>query len=542
MTRWERSLVALQVLATDPKGLGGIALRARSGPVRDRFLEKANKLFPVITKLHPNLQVADLFGGLDLAGTLSAGTVVKHAGLLSRDNDALVLPMAERCPPQLSALLGAAMDDAQTAPLIAFDEGAEPEERLPAALSERLAIQLDLSDLSMADLSEVDPPVPQKARAVDLPDTLPEELIQICASLGIHSLRAPSFALRFARSHAALFGRNRVESEDIEAAISVILAPRATQLPMEQEQQSPEPQSDSPADRQEQEVSIPQDILLEAVKAALPPDLLASLSKGALTQTTGSGSGGTKTGNRRGRPLPARGKRARTDEKIDLMATLRAAVPWQSLRKTDRKKRTGAIIRPEDLRAKRYEEQSDRLLIFTVDASGSSAIARLAEAKGAVELLLADAYARRDHVALVAFRGDGAELLLPPTRSLVQTKRRLAELPGGGGTPTAAGLKSALDVAQHARRKGMTPTVILLTDGRSNISLEGKADRKQAASDSTEIARLIRRQGVEALVIDTGNRPEATLATLAHELSGRYIAMPRADAKGLSKAVSDELG
>ena len=100
-------------------------------------------------------------------------------------------------------------------------------------------------------------------------------------------------------------------------------------------------------------------------------------------------------------------------------------------------------LRADDIRLKQAQERSDRLLIFTVDASGSSALARLAEAKGAVELLLAQAYARRDHVALVAFRGAGAEVLLPPTRSLVQTKRRLAGLPGGGGTPLASGLAAA---------------------------------------------------------------------------------------------------
>jgi len=108
------------------------------------------------------------------------------------------------------------------------------------------------------------------------------------------------------------------------------------------------------------------------------------------------------------------------------------------------------IVRPADIHLSRYETRRDRLLIFTVDASGSAALARLAEAKGAVELLLAQAYARRDQVALVAFRGDGAETLLPPTRSLVQAKRRLAGLPGGGGTPLAAGLLAAGEMAAHA--------------------------------------------------------------------------------------------
>jgi len=79
-------------------------------------------------------------------------------------------------------------------------------------------------------------------------------------------------------------------------------------------------------------------------------------------------------------------------------------------------------------------------------------MSRLAEAKGAVELLLSEAYSRRDHVSLISFRGDTAEILLPPTRSLVQTKKRLAALPGGGGTPLASGLVEALKMAHQARR------------------------------------------------------------------------------------------
>jgi magnesium chelatase subunit D len=199
----------------------------------------------------------------------------------------------------------------------------------------------------------------------------------------------------------------------------------------------------------------------------------------------------------------------------------------------------GLAIRAADLRIKRFAETSDRLLIFAVDASGSSAMARLAETKGAVELLLAQAYARRDHVALVAFRGQGAELMLPPTRSLVQTKRRLAGLPGGGGTPLAAGLKLAFEVAAQARARGMTPTIALLTDGRGNIALDGSADRAKAEADAQRLARALR--GTPALVIDTGNRPTPGLRVLAGMLDAPYIPLPRADAQRLSAVLSAAL-
>jgi magnesium chelatase subunit D len=201
----------------------------------------------------------------------------------------------------------------------------------------------------------------------------------------------------------------------------------------------------------------------------------------------------------------------------------------------------GPIFKVSDLRHKRYEIGSDRLLIFTVDASGSAAVARLAEAKGAVELLLGEAYARRDHVALYAFRGTGSEALLPPTRSLVQTKKRLAALPGGGATPLAAGLAAAFQLALQERRNGLTPTLILLTDGRANVALDGSNDRAQAAADALMLAQKIAEAQIPALVIDTTIRPEKTLQTLAGKMRAHYIALPRSDAKSVSGAVSSAL-
>ena len=204
-------------------------------------------------------------------------------------------------------------------------------------------------------------------------------------------------------------------------------------------------------------------------------------------------------------------------------------------------KKTTLQIRASDLHIKQFEQKSDRLVIFVVDASGSSAVGRLAEAKGAVEYLLADAYARRDHVALVAFRGESAELLLPPTRSLVQTKRRLASLPGGGGTPLASGLEQGLTQAVSAQRRGMTPILCVLTDGRANIARDGSPDRKQAAQDAKDMGKQICAIGVNAIIIDTGNRPEPQLRTLAAVMDANYISLPRANSANISTAVSAAL-
>ncbi|NDH40295.1 MAG: VWA domain-containing protein, partial [Gammaproteobacteria bacterium] len=122
-------------------------------------------------------------------------------------------------------------------------------------------------------------------------------------------------------------------------------------------------------------------------------------------------------------------------------------------------------IRPDDIHITRFQQRRESLTLFVVDASGSSALQRLAEAKGAVELLLADCYVRRDQVALIAFRDETAELILPPTRSLVRAKRALAALPGGGATPMAAALDLTRDLAEKVGKQGTNMQYVLLTDG-----------------------------------------------------------------------------
>ena len=483
--------------------------------------------------------------------------MVRTRGLLG-GSAVLVMPMAERVKPGLAARLASALDTKSGLSLIALDEGAEPEETLPRALADRLAIHLDLADQCLSDAPELalDPADLAEAAKllphVTLPDGAIAELTEVAARLGIASLRAPLQALAVARASAALSGEDRVESADLTLAVELVLAPRATQIPASQDS-PPEPQAPDPppapetqpdhAKDQDQIDLPPIEMLLEAAKAMLPPDLLARLQAGRASRRApgATGTGAAKKGNRRGRPLASRPGRMGGDARVDLVATLRAAAPWQAMRRAASDQPDRLHIRMSDIRLRQFQETSDRAIIFVVDASGSAAMARLAEAKGAIELLLGEAYARRDHVALVAFRGDGSEVLLPPTRSLVQTKRRLAQLPGGGGTPLAAGLRAALELAIMAQAKGMTPSVALLTDGRANVDLAGIANRVQAGLDATAMARAIRARGWPAIVIDTGLRPTGGLDVLARDMGAPYLPLPRADARTLSAAVDASL-
>lgn len=552
MTPWGRAITALRLLSADPAGLGGIALHARSGPARDAFIAllPTNRM-----RLHPALSLDALEGGIDVAASLADGTLVQHRGLLDQSDQMLILSMAERAPAEFVALLSARLDRGDTAGVIALDESAEEDEAPHPALMDRLAFHISLDGLGRHDLED-DDAMPETASArpqvskVTASDAALDELVTLASALGITSLRAPLFALHAAKANAALNRRFSVEYDDVLIAAELVLAPRATRLP---EPPPTEAQPDEPQQTEQRDdngenqsnpdhIDIPQEILLEAIKTALPTDLLTKTDSTQTRSGSGSGAGQKRTGNRRGRPLPARDGAPRGSQpRVDMIATMRAAVPWQPLRRAQQPDRMGPIIHPRDLRYKRYEELSDRLLIFAVDASGSAALARLAEAKGAIELLLAEAYARRDHVALVSFRGDAAEVLLPPTRSLVRTKRQLAALPGGGGTPLAAGLRAGFEIAQTTGRKGLSPVLIILTDGRSNVALDGSADRQKAAQDAKDIARHIAAAQVQSIVIDTGRRAAPTLRDLATSLRGRYVALPRANAQSLSDTITTAL-
>jgi magnesium chelatase subunit D len=532
----DRAALALSLLAIDPGGLRGLWLRARAGPVRDMVLAA---LPMAARRIHPGIGDDALFGGTDLAPTLATGRQVRTAGLLETPS-VLILTMAERCSSGLAARLAMALD-APGHSVVALDEGAD-DEALPSALADRLGLFLDLGDVvwSDAEAIRVDADTLTTARArlpdVQAPKDTLKILTQAAAQLGIASLRAPTLALAAARASAALHARD-VTDADLRLAAELVYAHRARPLP---ESVPPPPDTSSApteteADHKEQ-TQLPEDIVVEAARAALPAGLLDQLTTSAAARAAkgATGTGGAKAGNRRGRPMPSRAGRPGTGARIDLVATLRTAAPWQPLRRAQSTREATLHIRPDDIRLKRYVETSDRVLIFAVDASGSAAFARLAEAKGAVELLLAAAYARRDHVALLAFRGTTAELILPPTRSLVQTKRRLAGLPGGGGTPLAAGLQMALEVARQARARGMTPTIALMTDGRGNIALDGTPNRGQADQDAQKIATLIRSANIPALVIDTGTRPQPALALMARAMGAPCLPLPRADAHRLS--------
>lgn len=544
----ERALAALWV---DPAGLKGLALRARIGPARHAFETALSRLPGPQHRLHPGLSDEQLFGGLNIAASLAKGRPVFEPGLTDRPG-LFVLTMAERCGAPLAAKLSQILDKDTSRALVLLDEGASAEELVPGALMDRIAFHIEPQEspqaLRLPAAADLDSARARLA-ATQVPKDMHAILVALAARFGIDSLRAPMMALRAARALAALDCEAAVTEGHLREAAELVYPPRARVIPQEEEapQEPPPEPSDTNSEPSETSKSggdIPDEILVEAILARLPADILerAAARQNRAAVSTGSGAGDRRKSHRRGRPLPSRPGHPSMNARIDPVATLRAAAPWQSLRRRSDHKDRPVIIHPGDIRIRRYEERADRLLIFAVDASGSAALARLAEAKGAVELLLAQAYARRDQVALLAFRGSKADLLLPPTRSLVQAKKRLSALPGGGGTPLAAGLLRAADLAAMARSKGSAPMLILLTDGKANILLDGQADRTGALEEACAIARQLAATGMPAILVDTSRRPSQQAEKLAEALYGRYTPLPRADARKISQTVQHALG
>lgn len=549
--------LAVQLIAIDPAGLGGLLI-AGGEAVRDDVLAVLQAALPTgapLKRLPGSIDDDRLLGGIDLGATLAAGKAVWRTGLLAEaDGGAIVVPMAERLGEGLAARIAGAMDTGQVVAaregmtlsadarfaVIAFDEGRDGDDAVPAALSERLAFRLDLSNVRPRTLPPLERVTPGPVEPAA--DDVIEALAVAAAALGIASIRAPIFALRAARASAALAGRSVIEEADVALAARLVLGPRATRLPPVDEAPPAEEDAPPPPPEAERENDTEtgqtdqgpiEDVVLAAAMASLPRDLLAEIARGGQRRgavSRGRGKGEQRRSPTRGRPVGVRAGVPRGGLRLSLIDTLRAAAPWQRLRRTEADADARVRIRRDDLRIRRFENRAEATTIFAVDASGSSALARLAEAKGAVELLLAEAYVKRAQVALVAFRGEGAELLLPPTRSLVRAKRSLADLPGGGGTPIAAGLKAARDLATDARRRGRTPFIVVLTDGRANVAADGSHDRARADSDALEAARGIGADGVKAAFVDISARPRSEGAALASAMGARYLPLPRADA------------
>lgn len=564
--------IAALLCAIDPAGLGGVVLRGMPGPARDRWLRHLQQLLPDATPwLRVPVNVSDdrLLGGLDFAATVSSRAPVFATGLLeSADGGFMVLSMAERLREPAAAMIAAAVDQGEVSierdgvarksasriSVIAFDEGMEPEERISDALADRLAFHIRLADLATID---IDPDgwtasdvlqARRRLTSVRAGDGVVQRLCQSAAAFGIPSPRADLLAVRAACALAAALGADEVGDAEASVAARLVFPQRARQLPQSDAEAEADREVDQKLAADDEQTAppspdsgIPDDVIVDAVRSAIPAgllDLLLRQMPQQRRQSAGGRSGPDASSRRRGRPVGIQPFKASAGSRINVLATLKAAAPWQTLRQQSSGQDGRTLkLRGTDLRVTRYKDRVETTTVFVVDASGSQAAQRLAEVKGAIELLLNDCYVRRDQVALIAFRGTRAEVLLSPTRALARAKRSLAALPGGGGTPLATGIETARELAESVARSGRIPSIVLLTDGRANVARDSRQGAERAEKDALEAGRQLQLAGLRAMLVDTSRRPRPRARALAEAMGAPYIPLPRADAESISTTV-----
>lgn len=416
----------------------------------------------------------------------------------------------------------------------------------------------------------------EQARSILSSVTVPEEhldrLVEACAEARADGLRADIVAYKTARAIAAFDGRTEINDFDVQEALALALAHRRRAAspaprpgnnsqpappdtpPGETKRNRPEPpqtrnQHSQPASNQMRQESdpAPSD---ETPKENIPAagervfaigagfDMARMIARRQRYNDTTVvfGKGSFATSRRSGQVV--RAVTPRPSERLDLAieATIRAAaLDWITNDIVDKPR---LYIRPAHWRHKERRIRARNLILLLVDASGSmAALERMRAAKGAICSLLEDSYQRRDVVALISFRGETAEELLPPTRSPVFAYRRLAQLPTGGRTPLAEGLKRSRLVIERQERKGdrARPFLVVVTDGRATFP------ETRAFEAALSEARRLGRMHIKGLLIDmeVGRVRFGQARALAHELNATYTHIQELPPKDWGRVIQE---
>lgn len=550
MNSAELAETALNLCSMAPHTFGGIVFKnaseAHISHLRGLFRSEA--IPPTI--LQPFYTLTDLVGGVDAVSSMSTGKLVKQPGLLEKPGWFIQM-MGEKLPLENQAVISKQIDEQKIGPILIFDESRQDDPDVLQKISDRLAFEIDLINVRHCDFKPAKPsPFDNENHQPHITRNQQEALALAAVKLGVYSIRPVIMAQNAAKSLASLNGRDLVSGSDLKLASTLVLSHRAIVIQSDEPDQTDDSLDENKATEKDEgdelnseQTQLLKDMIIEAVKANLPDDLINQMriSKKELVKTSKTGFGTKIRAKVRGRPKPSINGRPNGHDRIEILTTLRQAAPWQKLRRRQQPDRKGLIILPGDLQIQQFENRSERVIVFVVDASGSAAVARLAEAKGAVELMLANAYSKRDFVALIGFRDQFAQVLLEPTRSLVQAKKNLSSFAAGGGTPLASGLEKALKLAERSRQSSKTPIIAILTDGKANIDLSGKPGRDAAMDDAQKVAKIARETKISSIFIDVGRKSNPKLFDLAQIMDAQYVNLPRANAKDLSQSLTNSL-
>lgn len=418
---------------------------------------------------------------------------------------------------------------------------------------------------------------------VKLSNAMLRKIAEVCAGFDVDGMRADIVTARAARANAAWEGRSSVTRADIRVAALLALPHRRRRKPfdapgLDEElldrllgDDEPEPDPDPEPDRgpdedssQPGEASPEQGFEAPAPESepcAEPPGSseisnqtppgpdqgqapigLSSAGEPYRPRVLRAKGLGEGAPGRRSRALTSHGRVVGVDPHVTagawhVPATIKAAAPRQAERGHLAGERL--CIVGTDVRRARREGRESNLVLFVVDASGSmGARRRMETVKTAVLSLLLDAYQRRDKVGMVTFRGDSAELVLPPTGSIEAAAVRLEELPHGGRTPLAEGLECAAQVLTTEAVKDPTrrPIVVLLSDGRATAG-KGALARSKAAADALSM------RGYDCVVVDceTGPMRLGLAGDLALRLGAELVPMAELDPAALADVVRGSL-
>ena len=426
----------------------------------------------------------------------------------------------------------------------------------------------------------------------------PSQMQYLCEEAiraGCQGHRAEIFAYEVARSAAALEGR-QVTADDLRLAVKLAIAPRGTFIntPMDPDEMMPPPPPPPPPpqmdeqnqdqedkeeeDQEEQEEpdededredeapdvpEVPQEFMFDIDATPMDADLIQFASR----ERSGKGGGrGLIFSQDRGRyikPMLPKGKVVR----LAVDATLRASAPYQKNRRAravgTKNEGRGVFIEQSDVRTKKMARKAGSLIIFVVDASGSMALNRMNAAKGAAVSLLTEAYQSRDQISLIPFQGEYADVLLPPTKSITMARKRLEQMPCGGGSPLAHAIQTAMLTGINAQKTGDVGkvVVVLISDGRANVpmcvsmgdefdpeadedSKDGKPSRKYLKDEVLATAKKLGAlPGFNLLCIDTENKFISTglAKEIADAAMGRYHQIAKADGNAIASVTNQAL-